>query len=270
MNRKSTPGSNITLITDFGTVDGYVGAMMGVFASRCPTATITSITNSIPPHDIAAAGWALANAWWTFPEGSVHVVVVDPSVGSKRRGLVVEASGHLFVGPDNGVFPWALEEISGLHVRSIENPELSPADASPTFHGRDVFAPCAAALASGFAVVDVGPSVDDPATIPKPKCEISQSGELVGGVLMADRFGNLVTTIASSAVEELYRGEFQDAVSARVNDQEVQMANTFCDVGVGESVVYLGSLYRVEVAVNQGSALERYGRDAIVKLRLAR
>src|SRR5690606_33505136 len=170
--------TRITLLTDFGTADGYVAAMKGVIAARAPGIVIDDASHDIPPGDVAAAAWTLSRYWNLYPPGTVHVVVVDPGVGSERRALAAEVDGRLFVAPDNGVLTWVLAEAGDAAVVAIEAARLFRTPVSATFHGRDVFAPVAAELArragagpSRFREVlaDLGPEVADPVRLPLPR-----------------------------------------------------------------------------------------------------
>src|SRR5690606_8452553 len=163
--------TRITLLTDFGTADGYVAAMKGVIAARAPGVVVDDASHDVPPGDVAAAAWTLSRYWNLYPPGTVHVVVVDPGVGSERRALAAEVDGRLFVAPDNGVLTWVLAEAGDAAVVAIEAARLFRTPVSATFHGRDVFAPVAAELArragagpSRFREVlaDLGPEVADP------------------------------------------------------------------------------------------------------------
>ena len=258
----------ITLTTDFGTRDGYVGAMKGVLALRAPAAVVADITHDVPPQSIAAGAWALRNAWPWFPEGTIHVVVVDPGVGSDRRGLVVLADGHIFVGPDNGVIPLALGKTAAQTAFEIGNPRAMAAEPSATFHGRDVFSTCAAWLAVGSPIESVGPPVPPGQLVrlglPEPTARLECGATVItGGVQVADRFGNLVSNVRNALVERTFSGE----VIATVNGEAVTFGRTFADVAAGEPIVYTGSSDYVEIAVNLGSAEARFGTDAVLQVR---
>jgi S-adenosyl-L-methionine hydrolase (adenosine-forming) len=237
----------VTLTTDFGTADGYVGAMKGVLHRVAPGVVVVDITHAIARHDIAAGAHALATAAPWYPPGTVHVAVVDPGVGGARRGVVVVAGEQIFVGPDNGLFallaPSAAYEIAAADFRAER--------VSSTFHGRDVFAVAAARLASGAAPAQAGPAV-------------TLEGRLPGGsgprVVHVDAFGNLVTDVAGEAA----RGR-----RVRVAGRDVgPLRRTFEDVAAGELVAYVGSGGTVEIAVREGSAAEVLGagRGAPVEL----
>ncbi|HVQ30706.1 MAG TPA: SAM-dependent chlorinase/fluorinase, partial [Vicinamibacteria bacterium] len=158
----------IALLTDFGTVDPYVGAMKGAILSVCPDATLVDLVHDLPAHDVLAAALALDAAHPVFPAGTVFVAVVDPGVGSARRGLAIRAGAHTFVGPDNGLFTLVLRAHADAQVHEITNPALGRVPRSPVFHGRDVFGPVAAHLAQGLAIEEVGPRVVGPTVLDVP------------------------------------------------------------------------------------------------------
>lgn len=229
----------ITLTTDFGTADGYVGAMKGVIARRAPGAAIVDISHDIARHDIAAAAYALAVAAPEFPPQTIHVAVVDPGVGGARRAVIACAGGQRFVGPDNGVFQLVAPEPEAIY--EIADPRFVREPISSTFHGRDLFAPAAAALASGLA-----PSVAGPAT--------ELSGALLVGervVVHVDHFGNLISDIPGHEL----------AVDRRVvvAGRRIPVVDTFSDGHVGQLLAYVGSAGTVEIAVREGSAAEHLG-----------
>jgi S-adenosyl-L-methionine hydrolase (adenosine-forming) len=230
----------VTLLTDFGTADGYVAEVKGALLRGAPGATLVDVTHEIPPGDVAAAAYVLGRSWRAFPAGTVHVVVVDPGVGTDRRALAAEAGGHRFVAPDNGVLSRVLEA-GGAYVVSL----AMDAAASPTFHGRDVFAPAAARLLAGEPLEALGAAVRDPVLLPAPRLE-RRGDILVGEVVHVDRFGTLVTSLPGSSVGT--RG------TVRIGDHEVAFGRTFADAAPGAPVAFVGSGGTVEVAVRDGRA----------------
>jgi S-adenosyl-L-methionine hydrolase (adenosine-forming) len=230
----------ITLTTDFGTRDGYVGAMKGVLARLIAGPVearthIVDIAHDIPRGDLAHAAWVVASACREFPQRSIHVVVVDPGVGGARKGVVVEAGGSTYVGPDNGVFAY----LEPRWARAIENPELVAGEVSATFHGRDVFATVAAALAGDVDPTTIGGHVTLEGTLPwGPR----PAGE--GRVVHVDHFGNLVT--------DLPAGEAGPAIA--IAGRRLALVRTYEDVAPGELLAYVGSARTVEVAVRDGRA----------------
>lgn len=234
----------ITLLTDFGTADSYVGEVKGVLASRAPGAVIVDVTHNVTPADIRGAQYVLARTWPRFPAGSVHLVVVDPGVGTARRGLAALADGHYFVAPDNGL----LSAIAGSG-RFVSLP--IPSDAAPTFHARDVFAIAAARLAMGTPLEQLGVPITDPYHSPLPTPRLDGVA-LVGEVIYIDRFGTLVTNIPGTQVEP--------GVRIKVADTDVgPLRRTYGDVDRGQLVAYVGSNGEVEIAAREGSAVRLLG-----------
>lgn len=237
------PSNLITLLTDFGLSDSYVAEVKAVLLSRAPGAVLVDVTHQVPPGDVRAGQFLLARAWHRFPPGTVHFAVVDPGVGTARRALAAAAGGHLFVAPDNGLLSF-LEKPRFVSV-------AIPADAAPTFHGRDVFAPAAAALASGKRLEELGSSITDPTIshLPSPHHD---GTAVMGEVLYVDRFGTLISNIPGPDVEP--------GVRIRVAGTDVgALRRTFGDVERGTLVAFVGSGGTVEVAVRDGSAARLLG-----------
>ncbi|NOT35256.1 MAG: SAM-dependent chlorinase/fluorinase [Candidatus Eisenbacteria bacterium] len=259
----------VTFTSDFGLDDWFVGVVRGVLHSGCPEAHVVDITHSIPPGDIERAVFVVNAAARDFPPGTVHLVVVDPGVGTARRGLVVRAHNQIFVGPDNGVLESALGA-SDPEVHSITNESLFRPSVSATFHGRDVFAPIAAALAGGAPLAEMGPRIVDPLRFPEPKPE-RRAGELVGRIMFVDRFGNLLTNLKPADIQNAYpdtaKGSFE-IVAGGLAIRGLQ--RTYGDAPFGSLVAVLGSSGRLEIAQVGGSASHRLGltvRDEVhVKL----
>ena len=189
----------VTFTTDFGVGDGYAGAMKGVVLSLAPAAQLVDITHGVPPMDVAAGAVALAQAAPLFPPGTIHIAVVDPGVGGTRADMLVESGGSLFVGPDNGVLSLAAR--APRRVYRIESSLFRREPVSPTFHGRDVFAPTAGRLAAGAAAADAGPSIDAMVELGSPPLH-KQGGVVEGQVIHVDSFGNLITSLPA----ELFAG----------------------------------------------------------------
>lgn len=230
----------ITLLTDFGTADGYVGEMKGVLLSAVPDAIIVDITHALAPQDVDAARMTLARIWRRFPRGTIHVAVVDPEVGSSRTALAVESDGRLLVGPDNGVLSPALIT-PGARVVSLP----IPPDAAPTFHGRDVFAPAAAALARGRSVDSLGTPFAGAIVRRTPEPRRLESGQIAGEVILIDRFGNAVTNLVGR----------RDIV-VELGDRRLALMRTYADAQPGEALALVGSAGLIEIAVRDGSAAE--------------
>lgn len=189
----------IGLLTDFGLSDGYVGVMKAVALTIAPGAQLVDITHQVAPQDIEGGAWALGMAWRAFPVGSVLLCVVDPGVGSARRAVALEVAGRYFVGPDNGLFTYPLAEVpvAGGRCVALDDPRYHLPTPSATFHGRDIFAPCAAHLAAGVALESLGSVVDEATLIrlPIPLRAIQRGDALVGRVAHIDHYGNLITNI---------------------------------------------------------------------------
>ncbi|HUT54678.1 MAG TPA: SAM-dependent chlorinase/fluorinase [bacterium] len=237
----------ITLTTDFGTRDPFVGMMKGVILGIFPEARIVDLTHEIPPHDVAAAAWALKDAARFFPPGAVHVAVVDPGVGSKRRGLALSAQGHLFVGPDNGIFSAFFPP--ELTVE-LNRPELFLPQVSSTFHGRDVFAPIAARLAMGFPLTEMGTQARDLVAINLPE-PVRKGDTILGQVVSVDRFGNLVTNIPASMVPP------GKSITVHVcNTEATGLSLCYSDAAENRVMALAGSHGRIEIALKNGSAAQ--------------
>lgn len=239
----------ITLLTDFGTADGYVAAMRGVIAARAPACIVEDASHDIPPGDVHAGIHALGAYWLRYPPGTVHVVVVDPGVGTARRALIVVADGRIGVGPDNGVLSPMLARAVSVH--EIRDPGLIIQPTSNTFHGRDIFAPAAAFMAAGGWVEHAGPRVDDAVVIEPPEARVMADG-VEGEVVHVDRFGTLVTNVAAAQIP--------DGAHVFVRDVAVgPVLRTFGDVDSGHPVALIGSNGHLEIAVRNGSAAHQLG-----------
>lgn len=249
----------VTLLTDFGTADYFVGALKGAVLASNPEARIVDITHEVPPYDVEAGAFTLRAAFETFPEGTVHVAVVDPGVGSARRAIAVEGRGHTFVGPDNGLFGYVYERTGPFRVFQLTNRNFFRREVSPTFHGRDIFAPVAGALSRGVRVEELGPEVFDFVRLPSAAVEKTADGTLVGAVIHVDRFGNLVTNITA---EELSAESVASGARFRIGGHEVRRFRRFFAEdaeGAGEPFAVWGSAGLLEIAVFRGSAARVLG-----------
>ena len=243
----------ITLLTDFGTADGYVAEMKGVVLSALPDATLVDVSHDIAPQDIESARLAVARYWRRFPAGTVHVVVVDPGVGSERAAIAVESEGRFLVGPDNGALSPALLMRTATVVALP-----TPATASATFHGRDVFAPAAARLAGGAALASLGADFSAPVVRRTPEPHRGADGTIMGEVIHIDRFGNAVTNLLA-----------RQGGTVVVAGQSLPVVRTYGDVSPGSYLALVGSSGLIEVARRDGSAATGLGlaRGAPVALR---
>lgn len=245
----------ITLLTDFGTADGYVAEMKGVLASAAPGATIMDLTHDIPPQDVEAARIAVARYWRRFPAGTVHVAVVDPGVGTDRLAIAVESGGQFLVGPDNGVLSPAL---FAMDAQTVALP--IPVNAADTFHGRDVFAPAAAALASGASLHSIGESWPSPVRRRTPEAHRRADGGIVGEILTIDRFGNALTNLVTRSAGVVHTA-----------NRRFDIVRTYGDARTGDAIAVVGSSGFIEIAIRNGHAasqlqLERGAEVVLFKL----
>lgn len=268
----SSPARLVTLLTDFGTLDGYVGAMKGVILSHCPSAAIHDVTHDVPAGDVRRGAFALADSALYYPPCTIHVAVVDPGVGTDRRPLLVEAGGSYFVGPDNGLLSLAVEAMrlggeaeAAASARVLDRRELLRASLSATFHGRDVFAPIAGRLAAGAMPEELGGLVESMHVLELPIPVVGDTAAtVVGEVLYADRFGNLITNITPAD----YAGASADVIVEIAGVEVGPVRTTYGDVPGGELVALVGSAGRLEIAVRNGSAALRLGAGAALGARV--
>ena len=259
----------IALLTDFGTRDHYVGAVKGAVLAVCPQATLVDLLHELPPQDVEAGAFALLCAYRSFPAGTVFVAVVDPGVGSARRGLAMEAGGYLFVAPDNGLLGLVLSEWPSARTHHLSNRALFAARVSRTFHARDVFGPVAGHLAAGLPLEEVGPAVTDPVRLALPSARQLGPQEWEASVVHVDRFGNLTVNLAEAELDRIIAavGDVVVVVEGAV----LPLGGTYSDVPPGQPCALVGSSGLLEVAVNQGDAsrLLGAGRGAPVRVRAA-
>jgi hypothetical protein len=243
--------SIITVVTDFGSGSPYPAEVRGVLAARC-RAAVVDITHDVPARDVRAGAYVLAAAASRFPAGTVHLAVVDPGVGTARRAIAATGGGHVFVAPDNGLLTRALTAAASWRAVAIDVERFALPSASATFHGRDVFAPVAGALAAGMPIDRAGASVDDLIwlTEREPRRTVTA---LRGTVIYQDRFGNLVTNIPGIWLS----GARVAAVVARRLRVRARTAHTYADGGAGEMLVLVGSDATIEIAINGGDASKR-------------
>ena len=242
--------SLITLTTDFGLTDWFVGTMKGVILGINPRATIVDITHDVQPGDIRAASFALAVSYRFFPKGTVHVAIVDPGVGSSRKAIAVQTANYFFVGPDNGVLSWALRKEKIKAVRSLENHTYFLCPISHSFHGRDIFAPAAAHLAGGLSIRKLGPDRKHLVQLPWPEL-VRRKNRVEGEVIYIDRFGNGITNIPDKL-----------GCNSGLNSCEIYpkrrwrcpVKDFYEAVPAGMPVMIAGSAGFMEIAVNGGSA----------------
>ncbi|MGA3197416.1 MAG: SAM-dependent chlorinase/fluorinase [Terriglobales bacterium] len=249
----------ITLTTDFGLNDHFVGAMKGVLLETAPDAQIVDISHAVQPFDILDGALTISQAYSYFPSGTVHVVVVDPGVGTARRPIIVSGDRHFFVAPDNGVMSLIYdreERISVLHV-TAEHYFLQPR--SNTFHARDIFAPVAAALAKGVEISRFGEEITDYVRFTAPRPKPVDERTLRGIVLKVDRFGNLVTNIMPADMPKLFASEIAAFKITVGKGQATRICANYAEGSPGEAFGILGSMGFLEIATNRGSAYQLLG-----------
>ena len=256
----------ITLTTDFGMKEPYAGVVKGVIYSSNIKARIVDITHEIPPHDIINAAFTLVRAVGHFPEGTVHVAVVDPGVGSERKSIAVKTDRFYYIGPDNGIFTLVLAQEKNVEIREIVNPPFVLDKISSTFHGRDMFAPCAGCLSAGLSFSHVGPVMRRIKRLSYP--EIIQKGNIMEGEIVAvDSFGNLITNISKSAYRSFLGRRKAEVYFGAERFSEV--LDRYSQVPEGMPLILFGSAGFLEISMNSGSAANYFmtgtGNPVIVK-----
>ena len=255
----------ITLTTDFGLTDGYVAAMKGVILGINPEAKLVDICHTIKPQNIPQAAFVLSTAYPYFPQRTIHLVVIDPGVGTERRAIIIRTPSADFVAPDNGVLSYVIQESSakpvadsinlhqielepGLEVVAITNSQFWRTPVSPTFHGRDIFAPVAALLSLGFPPINFGEAITSLTVLPFPKPQPALDGSLVGHVIHIDNFGNLITSIKSGDLPQA-----KQPITIEVGDHLIHgLSSTYAE-GRG-LLALIGSSGYLEVALKGGNA----------------
>jgi hypothetical protein len=254
----------VALLTDFGTTNHYAGTMKGVVLGICPEVTLVDIAHDLPPHDILTGALELAASYRYFPAGTIFLVVVDPGVGSARRGLAVDAGDYRFVAPDNGVLSLVLAETPPRKVVELTERKDARPTVSRTFEGRDRFAPAAAWLAKGVTVASLGRALTDYVRLEVPQVE-ELDAALVGAVVTVDRFGNCITNIDRRRFERIATGPV--AISAG-GHAIARLVATYAEAGREDPCALFGSTEHLEIAVPGGSAAARLGlaRGAVVRV----
>ena len=258
--------STITLLTDFGLEDAWVGIMKGVILGINPEARIVDITHRIPPQDTATAAWTIAAAYPYFPRGSVHVIVVDPGVGSERDIICARWDNHIFVAPDNGVLSSVLKPGKGTgEIRIVKNRDLCLDSISNTFHGRDILAPVGAHLSLSQDIASTGPVVDvaNLVRLNLPEPVLTNSGELRGNVIMVDHFGNLITNIDRPALAAFQAANGGCQPEIVIGDYYISgLRDAYAQEKAGRPLALFGSMGYLEIAI--------YGQNAGHAMKLAR
>jgi hypothetical protein len=249
--------SIITLMTDFGMDDEYVGLMKGVMLSIHPSATIVDITHHIKPQDTIQAAYTVNASYHYFPGGTIHVIVVDPGVGGKRTLIAVKMMGHVFIAPDNGVLTLLFGEGEIDACVRINNPDYFLKSISRTFHGRDVLAPVAAHIAKGVALNDIGTAADSADLVRLQGLESgrSESGEITGKIVSIDHFGNLITNISAHHFQDFCDSKPDRNPQIRVGNHMISgLSDTYESVESQRPLALIGSRGYLEIAINTGSA----------------
>ena len=250
------PSRIITLMTDFGASDHYVGVMKGVILNINPQVQIVDITHTVPPQDIHGAAFLIDSAYRYFPNGTIHVVVVDPGVGSKRRAIVCQTGTAYFVCPDNGVLTHILYNEGHIHTVAVGNSTYFLPQVSNTFHGRDIFAPVAAHLSRGVPIRKLGNLVAKPIQLPTPKPQVTD-GTIIGQIIWIDSFGNLVTNITHEILGAL---DGRNNIVIHAGSVEINRLNrSYAESAVGKTLAIVGSTNQLEISINQGNAAQTLG-----------
>ena len=250
------PVPTITLTTDFGHVDHFVGVMKGVILSIAPRARIVDITHDVQPFEILEGAFVIEQAYRYFPKKTIHVIVVDPGVGSARRPILAEMAGQYFIAPDNGVLSLVYAREAKKKVRHITNEKYFLHPVSKTFHGRDVFSPVAAHLAAGVTPASFGKTIDNYTRLTTYKPTRTGKRTWTGMVFKVDRFGNLITNFHIDEFPDVMTRPFELAAGFQTASR---LASTFSDCPPGELFAVVGSSGYIEVAVNEGSAAKTLG-----------
>jgi len=260
------PRPIVTLTTDYGTSDYYVAALKGVILGIVPNARIVDISHDIPPHHVGAGAFVLWQAWSWFPPNTVHLVVVDPGVGTDRRIIAGRYDERFVVAPDNGLVTFVHRDrkLEAIHV--VEDRRYCPGGLSSTFHGRDIMAPIAAQLASGESLRSLGRVCERLTLLSLEHRARFVPDGIEGAVIYVDRFGTLVTNVHANQVVRGSNGAASWTVS--VGGETIgPIRSTFGSVSIGEAVAIIGGGGLVEIAINQGRAVDRFDANAVVTLR---
>lgn len=257
------PSGLITLTTDFGLADSYVGTVKGVILSIAPTARVIDITHDISPQNIHQAAYIVQTFYRFFPAGTIHLVIVDPSVSSTQRAVALGTPNGIFVAPDNGVLTYVWRDAverwgtAACEIIELNNPRFWLPQISNTFHGRDIYAPVAAHLASGAALHDLGPYLLQITEAELEQPALGRNGELVGRIIHVDHFGNCITNIAP---QHLAEAKLNQHPVIKIIDQHISgISRMFTDVPLGALIALIGSNNRLELAVRNGSAAQTLG-----------
>ncbi|MGD1971446.1 MAG: SAM-dependent chlorinase/fluorinase [Desulfobacterales bacterium] len=247
----------ITLLTDFGTADEYVGVMKGVMLSICPSVAVIDISHQIEPQDIRQAAYLIPAYYRFFPENTIHIIVVDPGVGSQRSILAVYARKHFFIAPDNGLLTLLLSDQKSDTIIRVDNSHYFLEPLSATFHGRDIFAALGGHMACGTQLETLGARIrtQDIVQLTDLTCQVSEKGELVGKIVSIDRFGNLVTNIDQIRLDAFCQSQASKQPRVHIGSLTISgLAKTYADAAPQAPLALIGSRGYMEIALNCGSA----------------
>ncbi len=252
--------SIITLLTDFGTENVYVGVMKGVILSLNPSAVIVDICHDIDPQDVVEAAYLIKSSYRYFPERTVHVIVVDPGVGGDRAIVAIELTGHIFLAPDNGVLTLLIDEGEIDASVRVENTRYFLNSISQTFHGRDIFAPVAAHISKGVNIKKLGPPLDQQdlnrVSIPKPY--LSNAGELAGKIISIDRFGNCISNLDVNCLKKFVKNGSEKKLEIKIGKTVIKnLSHSYTDEPPGDPLAIIGSFGYLEIALNCGNACRK-------------
>ncbi|HZS12067.1 MAG TPA: SAM-dependent chlorinase/fluorinase [Nitrospirales bacterium] len=251
--------SVVTLLTDFGDRDYFVASMKGVILNINSQARIVDLSHGVRPQDIEEGAHLLSACYHYFPDGTVHIAVVDPGVGTTRRALLVTTSRYFFLAPDNGILTYALEQETGIEVRAIENKQYRLDADGATFDGRDLFAPSAAWLTRGQPPGSYGPMIRDMVKLPVQAPDW-KDGAMVGQIVYVDRFGNLISNLTPLQIKEVQGAHRRDTVTVRIGGATIEGLSPSYEQGeASEPHALINSNGRIEVYVKNGNAAERLG-----------
>ncbi|MBN1292087.1 MAG: SAM-dependent chlorinase/fluorinase [Candidatus Latescibacteria bacterium] len=241
----------VTLTTDFGTKDPYAGIIRGMVYTTNLNAKIIDITHDIPPHDVVSAAFTIVRAYEFFPTGTVHIAIVDPKVGSKRKNIAVKTDRYIFIGPDNGIFSLVLGDDDAIEIREIVNPTFLQDKISSTFHGRDIYAPCAGHLSAGRDFSEIGPVLNRLKKLVYPQPE--QNGNILKGEIVSiDSFGNLISNISIHAFNT-FAGKRKIEVSFAA-ERFRKIMDHYSQAQKGTPLVLFGASGYLEISMNEGNA----------------
>jgi len=251
----------ITLLTDFGLADEYVGLMKGVILSINPLAKIIDLTHQIDPQDIVQAAYTIKSSYKYFPKGTIHVLVVDPGVGSSRSVIALEKDGHIFLAPDNGLLALLINSKKDNFIISVDNSKYFLKNISRTFHGRDIFAPVAAHMTNGVKLHEIGSPIDGEklTQIKMPVPHTLSGGGIKGSVIFIDRFGNLITNIDADLIEKNINQKKNSDIKIILGNKIIHgLSNNYKSVNIQSSLAIIGSKGYLEISVNYGNAKQYF------------